>query len=465
MIINIDYYTTNITSNSNIAHEYGSVWGRDSLTENKWTRLSGGFNIPEIPPEALPVTYVYGGHYVPGLTYGECYAFVVQDDAGALYLCYRTIHGFPSVEVRLEKASGRLVFTPIEEDFMVWIKPENPKCGAKNWLTAPNGAIIGRTSRPGKKCEICQRTFVGADMNLISDDGITGYVCPHCEYEMMRECSCCERLVFSHNTVWDRDIYKYICSSCNEEKERLPIHGYHLKPELTFYGRKEELHMGLELEVGGTTVKMCNIARGQLVPLSKREKLFHLEKDGSIPTEGFEIVTQPCTAEFHRNAFNWGSIMDILNKNEFKPGTTERPCGMHIHMSRNYLSALRWCVLDWFVYHHRFAFEAIADRMGNRYAKFPNEENKKWGVNYDGRYEYLNFENDDTVEFRLCKSTLDAERLVNTVEFMDSVVNFIKQTKNLEPSLNEFETFLKKEKPLVYEWYDKTSNKWWCDVD
>lgn len=463
MLINIDYYSNNITSNKAIETKYGSIWGRDSFTESKWTRLSGGFNIPEIPPEALPVTYLSSGEYVPGLTFGECYAFVVQD-AGTLYLCYRSIRGFPAVEVCLKKAGGRLVFTPIEGNFWCHYKVCNPK-HAKNWLVAPNGAIIGRTSHQGKKCEICQRTFVGADMHTISDEGVTGYVCPNCEYEMMEECSICGRSIFTHNAILDKETFKYICPTCNEEKECLPVHNYHLKPELIFYGNEDSLHMGIELEIGGTTGKMCNSARRKLNPLSRKEKLFHLESDSSIPDEGFELVTQPCTAEFHRNKFNWDAIMNILNKNEFTTGTTEHPCGMHIHMSRNYLSALRWCVFDWFVYHHRFAFEAIANRMGNRFAKFPNEENKKWGVNYYGRYEYLNFENDDTVEFRLCKSTLDAERLVNTVEFMDSVVNFIKYTKNLEPSLDEFEIFLKKEKPLVYEWYSKTVFKWYCDED
>lgn len=457
MIIKIEHYTSNVSNNTNIATQYGSVWGR--IGEKRWVRLSGGFNLPEIPPEALPVKYFRGGHYVPGLIGDECYAFVAQDN-GRMYMYYRSIIGFPAVEVRLEKRYGRLVFTPIDDGFMVFVKPE-VSCGARNWIIAPNGAVIGRTSRPGKRCAICQRTFVEADMHSISDDGVVGHVCPNCAAEILQECSICGRYVFYRNITWDKEAYEYRCLTCKEEKTRLPVHHYHLKPSLTFYGSDDELHMGLELEVGGTTTKMCNTARGELNPLSKSERLFHLESDSSIPNEGFEMVTQPCTAEFHKNEFNWEGVMEILNKNEFKTGTMEHPCGMHIHMSKNYLSALRWCVFDWFMYQHRYLFAAIANRSENRFAKFPDEKDKKWGMNSKGRYEYLNFENEDTVEFRLCKSTLSAKRLINTVDFLDSIVNFIKLTKNLEPSLDEFEAFLKKEKPLIHDWYDKTISDWY----
>lgn len=457
MIIRTDFYTRSITSDKNIGSKYGSVWGRNLIDTSLWTRLSGGFNIPEVPAEALPVTLQIGGYYTPGLTYGECFAFVTRE-GDSLSLCYRTnLNTFPCVEVYTKKKRGKLVFVPIEqpEGFHNWFKPEDPQFGAKNWLVAPNGAIVGRTSRPGKKCEICQRHFEGADMQPINDGGLQGFVCPNCAYEVTRKCSQCGKVMLSHNAIWDYNYHDYICSTCKMEQNSLTIHGYHWKPEIIFYGNKNDLHLGIELEAGGTTIEMADNARRKLSPLSKDEHLFHLEKDSSVPKEGFELVTQPCTAEFHKNEFNWEAVMDILNENKFKTGVDGRPCGMHIHLSRNYMSSLRWCVLDWFVYQNRFLFEAIANRKANRYAKFPNEKDKKWGINVVDRYEYLNFENEETVEFRLCKSTTDANRLINTVEYIDSVVNFVKNTKSLEPSFDEFETFLKKRKPLVYKWAEQ----------
>lgn len=80
--------------------------------------------------------------------------------------------------------------------------------------------------------------------------------------------------------------------------------------------------MGVELEIDkGDNVRECASA---LKTLSEREDYFYLKSDGSLDN-GIEIVTHPCSLEYHENSFPWKEVVKTGQKNTSSRVMTPKP--------------------------------------------------------------------------------------------------------------------------------------------
>jgi hypothetical protein len=223
------------------------------------------------------------------------------------------------------------------------------------------------------------------------------------------------------------------CRSCYESNHSSDIHNYSYEPYLNFLSSDEDdekklAYLGFELEAGGVS---CSDRNRIADEISDGEDTFYLKEDGSIPDYGFELVSHPITLKRHKE-LDWEIILNAMSSAGMKSHDLgEESCGLHVHVSRNYLSPYKWLLIDWFISKYQAQFELIARRKETHWARFKksNGQNIKevYGKSSGTRYQAVNFENSNTVEFRLFRGTLKYSTFMATLEIVDALVHWAKQ--------------------------------------
>ena len=151
------------------------------------------------------------------------------------------------------------------------------------------------------------------------------------------------------------------------------------------------------------------------------------ERDGSLGSSGFEMITQPMSLPAHRKL--WSFLQDKTKVRGLRSHKTNN-CGLHVHVSRTGLSKLQIAKLVTFVNNpsHADFILAIARRYENGYCNIKPKKIGKAAQSND-RYEAVNLTPRHTIEFRLFKGTLKYESLIAAVEFTHALIEFCKPTQ------------------------------------
>lgn len=234
-------------------------------------------------------------------------------------------------------------------------------------------------------------------------------------------------------------------------------HGY--KGSLTFHKtdldtEEHPLYMGFELEAGGTDAARSGQAAETLFRMDTGFTRFHTERDGSIPQFGFELISMPHTLEAHRQ-YQWKEVLKVMRSAGMLSHDAPKPCGLHVHVSRNFLPLESQACLDLFIMNNRTFWETLARRTETSYARFLYKDAGEAGRE-SGRYSALNLGNADTIEFRLFRGTLRFSTFFATLELVDAVCRWIRPqtlaqiaTQN-ERALGEFIVWLNSNGPDRY---------------
>jgi hypothetical protein len=248
------------------------------------------------------------------------------------------------------------------------------------------------------------------------------------------------------------------------------VHDYEYMPHRWhFRGRTKDSQrtygLEVEVEVGDN---WSSIARMLTADYSEGERLLYLKEDGSLDC-GFEIVTQPCTLDFHRDKFPWKNMCRRVTQGGGRAHNT-RTCGLHIHVNKSGLTYTDQIKLGMFIYSNQEPIQAIARRGSNTYsvylkdyeAKMFNEpepargecschecdrehnqrldrwnklngklhRDRKMKSMPDGadKYDAINYDHGNTIEFRMFKGTLKYTTILASIEFVDALIVFVKQT-------------------------------------
>ncbi len=252
-----------------------------------------------------------------------------------------------------------------------------------------------------------------------------------CECYERHYCICddCNEVIHNDNAYYHDD--GTYCESCYNENHSSLIHDYSYEPYLNFQSSIQDdetclAYLGFELEAGGlsSSYDCKNIAES----ISDGEETFYLKEDGSIPEHGFELVSHPITLKRHKE-LNWQSVLAEMSSGGMRShdlGTES--CGLHVHVSRNYLSPYKWLLIDWFISKYQSNFEAIARRKETHWACFKKSNGQPvkdvYGKSSGTRYQAVNFENKNTVEFRLFRGTLKYSTFMATLEIIDALVHW-----------------------------------------
>ena len=170
------------------------------------------------------------------------------------------------------------------------------------WSAGP--VICDRCSEYYEVCEDCRDVFPTSYMSLIND-------CYYCE-------DCAPDHYTAINSYWYKPCVIFYDTGREELPEALEIYRGKLG-----YGLELEIDKGYEREECAREI--LEAAQDRLYP----------KDDGSLSSDGFEIVTHPCTLDYHASRFPWGRISDIARKYSYRSHDTTT-CGLHIHASRGY---------------------------------------------------------------------------------------------------------------------------------
>ena len=299
------------------------------------------------------------------------------------------------------------------------------------------------------KCNICDNATARDSSHEIAINFRDGnstisavcYFCETCRVKYKDNLLSCDDC---GTRFWKNDKWiKTICFDCHTNfKSFRGIRGYSsnvlnlLETPLPAHKLLLGIEMELECSTPSDTSKRIIDVIGDDFVIAK--------EDGSVP--GFELVSIPATLDEHRR--RW----DVL-KNREKNGITKvrgwsgSTNGIHIHVSKNVLPLSTLPKLRNFMYNPNNAeyIYSVAGRRSDQWAKlsvYPsinkNKDAGKWlrkEYNKKRKYDIIdgysekyqgvnNHRSDKTYEFRIFRSTLNYDRLMVDLEFVDSLCNY-----------------------------------------
>lgn len=309
-------------------------------------------------------------------------------------------------------------------------------------------------------CDCCRDRILRS--NAVIEDDIT--LCAHCREYSYVNCEDCGCLIHRDEANYHND-YPY-CDDCYESLAHSTINPYDYKPEPVFYG-SGDLFYGIELEIDDGGESDSNAE--QILKIANAcDNVLYAKHDGSL-NNGFELVSEPCTLEYHKNKLNWESIMNTAVDFGYCSHNTNS-CGLHIHVNHSAFG----CKYDeqeqviarivYFVEHHwnelvRFSRRSKAnlDHWAARYATISDTAKKTYNDAKNknlGRYVAVNLTNDSTIEFRLFRGTLKYSTMLAALELTDEICRLaISQTDDAFENMSWSDFVLQiRDKPELIEY-------------
>lgn len=214
-----------------------------------------------------------------------------------------------------------------------------------------------------------------------------------------------------------------------------------------FFGGKNEdcpLYLGVELECDGIT----DTGRNTEKISDDVESLFpndfiYCEEDGSL-SYGFENITQPATLEYHLSRKENYEDMFRLLLNEHLFSFNVRSAGLHIHVNKSFFGVSdamvsnikKVCILCNKYWDN---IVKISRRTKNSLSNWADKISAveladiEDGIRYceGSRYSAVNISNEDTVEFRFFKGTLNPDVFFACLSFVDGLCRIAKETADV----------------------------------
>lgn len=197
-----------------------------------------------------------------------------------------------------------------------------------------------------------------------------------------------------------------------------------LRPEYT----RRSLIFGVEVEVEGDDQLEVDEAASFVSDACCPNREFILKEDGSLDY-GFEVVTMPYTLKHHQDKFGWSGVFKDAGP-YVRSGRSDTNCGMHVHINRNALSPLVIGKMLVFVNSDKTDdfIRQVAQRDSARWAQKMDKKISDGSGGHTGKYERLNVcDYRPTVEIRIFKGNMRADRILKNIEFCHALVMYCRQ--------------------------------------
>lgn len=225
------------------------------------------------------------------------------------------------------------------------------------------------------------------------------------------------------------------------------LHNYGYKPDPIFFPRTGLNHyFGVEVEYEAARGDYSALQSTIPTVYGHLKNRVYLKSDGSL-TCGAEIVTHPCTLKEHKRA-DWTGLLQTLSAMGMQSHDGNR-AGIHVHINKTGLgyndaevertiARLLYLVNDKF-YPQLYKFSRRTDwHWCKQYvglhledadvtdAKLLQKLAQARRDNGANRYRCLNFQNNNTVEVRIFRGTLNVDTFYAILELCDALLKFAK---------------------------------------
>ena len=303
-------------------------------------------------------------------------------------------------------------------------------------------------------CEHCGNYYRNDDTDFYQVG--YSYYCKECaidsgEYIVWENCG---DIVDRDEAYYSESRDEWYCKDCAPNEIISEWHD-HKGAFLTFNSLSSEepnRYYGLELEVDRYNY-ICNDDVAQYI----RDNIFnenemYFENDGSL-WYGFELITQPMTFNYIKSCEEqFKQLMSNLQYHEYT-GENNNCAGLHIHVSNNDINTIMEEKIAYFL-ENNIEDTLILSRRGDNFGSYCkpilsncrgklaiekvlaykdeitnmidiDEFLNQYLYEKDDRYHLLNVTNDDTIEFRFFKSTLNHNHLIACVELVNAIVDMV----------------------------------------
>lgn len=357
--------------------------------------------------------------------------------------------GFGEPTIVSDVSSRYIIPIEVNGTFIVKYLESNPFIGdaylyAKNAIEHKYHNYVSCVKT--KICSNCGEP-IGSSCSYVVDNSI---ICEECYRTLYKQCERCGTFF----RVNDANKKETLCPDCAKREYVLPYHRY--TPPIDFCGSNHNNtvpYLGVELEVDEGGESNRNVK--QLMKLvNPKDKMFvYCMHDGSL-REGFEIITQPATLKYHTSIKGvYEKMFEFLLKKGYLSHDTAT-CGIHIHFNRNfyeeneelYITRLLYLV-DKF-WDEIVRFSRRNQRRLDRYSKKVDINPKdyyKWSNksgNHDYHYYAVNLANENTIEFRMFKGSLNINTFMATLQFVHNCIICAKEKTAEEIQHMEFEELI-----------------------
>jgi hypothetical protein len=306
-------------------------------------------------------------------------------------------------------------------------------------------------------CDDCGNLHRDCDITHIDGND----VCDNCRMNNYVTCERCGDYAHVDNSYYSDELDENFCSDyCrdSEESERCAsIRSYNYKPDPEFFGSDTRLFLGVELEVEQKDWDADDENEVAQEIINNNTEVY-CKHDGSLD-DGFEIVTHPCTLDYHKNSLDWENIISNCLKGGYVSHNNKN-CGLHVHLSKKGLGENREEIeintAKMIIFIERFwdqtlKFSRRTQSQINQWAKRYLEDQEIEAIDFDkmrgktsnsGRYRTVNIQNSSTVELRFFRGTLKIETLMASLEFSVALVDIVKNSSLEEILTKDFSFFM-----------------------
>lgn len=276
-------------------------------------------------------------------------------------------------------------------------------------------------------------------------------VCDRCADGSIAGCLDCGEYFWIDDMEEDVDIWGdtiYFCPNCARGRKK-KIHDYSYKPAPKFKVHNhdefwtddsiKELLFGVELEID-----KGNNPEDVAEEITEAHDDIYCKHDGSL-NYGVEIVSHPCTLEYHLKDLGWDDICGIALSNNFKSHEA-RTCGLHVHVGRRQLgetilkqndNIAKIIILVDRHWDNIVGFTRRTEEQLSHWASRPEIMDRIIGfsdgyigskvtdmIGGSGRYRAVNLQNRNTIEFRIYNGTLKVSTLYATLQFTSNICKY-----------------------------------------
>lgn len=286
------------------------------------------------------------------------------------------------------------------------------------------------------ECDCCGDLTAKNDCQIVSVYGIGGQtICNTClhYYYQCAECGdwCTEDDAVYHDG-------EYYCRSC---APRDYIDSYHHTEAVSFlqaHPSDTAPYLGVELEMEFPTDDARSKAAEHIRTSTRYGHLYECKEDSSLNDYGLECVTQPATLLYH--ALGYDELMLSVDKLFGATSHDNGDCGLHVHIDRAFFNDTGYSRADYKAGYimdtifcncepYMVGFSRRTYSQLSRWAQMLNMHVCKEKKSFDAkmseysiakytRYQAVNMDNDETIELRLFRGTLNRETYFATLEFV-----------------------------------------------